>query len=227
MTLQAWLDILFQSLTQLGTSTAAFIPALVGALLTLVVGWIVAAGLGTLVEKIVTLAQVDALLKKAGVEELVSRGGMRMHAGNFLGRIVYWFVMIGFLIAVSDILGLPQFSQFLTQVMAYLPSVFAATVIMLATVWVANLVKVFVSASAKGAELAGSELVGAIAWWAIFVFGLFATLLQLQVAETIVSIVVTGLVAMFAIAGGLAFGLGGKAYAEHLIERFRRIVDMR
>jgi len=227
MTLQAWLDILFHSLTQLGTSTAAFIPALVGALLTLLVGWIVAAGLGTLVEKIVTLAQVDSLLKKAGVEELVSRAGMRMHAGHFLGRIVYWFVMIGFLIAVSDILGLPQFSQFLTQVMAYLPSVFAATVIMLATVWVANLVKVFVSASAKGAELAGSELVGAIAWWSIFVFGLFATLLQLQVAETIVSIVVTGLVAMLAIAGGLAFGLGGKAYAEHLIDRFRRIVEMK
>lgn len=227
MTLQAWLDILFQSLTQLGTSTAAFIPALVGALLTLLVGWIVAAGLGTLVEKIVTLAQIDSLLKKAGVEELVSRGGMRMHAGHFLGKIVYWFVMIGFLIAVSDILGLPQFSQFLTQVMAYLPSVFAATVIMLATVWVANLVKVFVSASAKGAELAGSELVGAIAWWSIFVFGLFATLLQLQVAETIVSIVVTGLVAMLAIAGGLAFGLGGKAYAEHLIDRFRRIVEMK
>ncbi|MEK7498377.1 MAG: hypothetical protein AAB611_00775 [Patescibacteria group bacterium] len=227
MTLQAWLDILFQSLTQLGTSTVAFIPALVGALLTLLAGWIVAAGLGTLVEKIVTLAQIDALLKKAGVEELVSRGGMGMHAGHFLGRIVYWFVMIGFLIAVSDILGLPQFSQFLADVMVFLPNVFAATVIMLATVWVANLVKVFVAASAKGAELAGSELVGAIAWWSIFIFGLFAALLQLKVAETIVSIVVTGVVAMLAIAGGLAFGLGGKAYAEHLIDRFRRIVEMK
>ncbi len=227
MTVQAWLDVLFQSLTQLGTSTAAFIPSLVGAVLTLLVGWIVAAGLGTLVEKVITLAKVDSLLKKAGFEEMVSRAGMRLHSGHFLGKLVYWFVMIGFLIAVADILGLPQFSLFLTQVMGYLPSVFAATVIMLATVWVANLVKTFIAASAKGAELPGAELVGVIAWWSIFVFGLFATLLQLQVAETIISIVVTGIVAMLAIAGGLAFGLGGKAYAEHLIERFRRIMEMK
>ena len=225
MTVQAWLDVLFQSLTQLGRSTAAFIPSLVGALLTLIVGWIVAAGLGTLIEKVVTLLQIDSLLKKAGLEDLLSRAGMRLHSGHFLGRLVYWFVMIGFLIAVSDILGLPQFSQFLTQVMGYLPSVFAATVIMLATVWVANLVRMLVSASAKGAELMGAELVGTIAWWAIFTFGLFASLLQLQVAETIISIVVTGLVAMLAIAGGLAFGLGGKNYAEHIIDRFRRIVE--
>ncbi|MDE1970176.1 MAG: hypothetical protein KGI50_01185 [Patescibacteria group bacterium] len=227
MTVQAWLDILFQSLTELGRSTAAFIPALVGALLTLLVGWIVAAGLSTLVEKVVDLLKVDMLLKKTGFEAGVERAGMKLNSGHFLGRLVYWFIMIGFLIAVSDILGLPQFSMFLTEVMGYLPSVFAAAVILLAGVWAANLVKTLVGGSAKGAALAGAELVGTIAWWAVFIFGLFAALVQLQVAETIVQIVVTGLVAMFAIAGGLSFGLGGKAYAEHLIEKFRRIVESR
>jgi hypothetical protein len=125
------------------------------------------------------------------------------------------------ILAASDILGFATLSEFLREVLLYIPNVVVGVLIMLAAIILANFLKDIVKASVKSAKLTGYKFLGSLTWWAITVFGFLAAISQLGIAQDIVNTLVAGFIAMIALAGGLAFGLGGKNYAEYLISRLR------
>lgn len=219
MLIQTWTDVLVGSLQGLWLQVASWLPNLIGALLVFLVGLIVAAGLGSLVEKVVAAFRLDSFLRKAGVEEYTKRANMELNAGHFLGELVYWFMLLAFLLAASDILGFYALSSFLQSVLAYLPNIVIAVLIMAASLVVANLAQHLVRASVLSARLHAVKFLGSAAWWVVMVFGGLAALAQLQIAVS--QTLIQGLVAMVALAGGLAFGLGGRDYAAHLIQKLQ------
>lgn len=221
MVVQNWTDVVVGSLQNLWLGFANFIPDLIGSLVIFIVGLIVAAGLGTLVEKIFDSIRLDSFLAKLGLAPHFERAGLRLRGAHFLGRLVYWFIVIAFLLAASDILGLFALSDFLRDVLTYIPNVVAAVLIMLAAVVLANFMKRIISASVISAKLHAANFLGALTWWSVVVFGLLAALVQLNIATVILNSVVTGFIAMLALAGGLAFGLGGKDHAARLIEELK------
>ncbi len=221
MIIQSWTDVVYASLQELWLGFAHFVPNLLGALVVLILGLIVAAGLGVLVQKVLEALRLDGLLKKLGLEPIFERAGLKLRVSYFFGRLVHWFVVLAFLLAVSDSLGLYALSGFLSDILHYLPNVIAAILIFGAAISLATFLKRIVTASAMGAKLHGARFLGSLTWWALMIFGVLAGLEQLNVATAIIQSLVTGLIAMFALAGGLAFGLGGKDYANHLVNRLR------
>lgn len=221
MIVQSWLEVTRDSLLNLWLALLNFIPALVGALLVLIIGLIVASAFRWLVERIVVGIKLDTLVRKVGLDTYVERAGFRVNSARFFGFIVYWFFVIVFVMAVSDILQLFAFSFFLRGIIAYLPNIIIAILIMLSAVVLANLSRALVRGSILGAKLHASKFLGSLTWWAIVIFGLLAALVQLGIATSIINTLVTGLIAMVALAGGIAFGLGGKDYASHLLEKLQ------
>jgi Conserved TM helix len=221
MIVQSWTDIVAGSLQNLWYGFINFIPNVIGAIIVLIIGLIVAAGLGTLVQKIFEAVQLDGFLGKLGLKPYFERAGMKLRASYFLGRLVYWFIVIAFLLAASDSLGLFALSAFLTSILNYLPNVIAAVLIMLAAVVVASFLRRTVVASVLGAQLSAPHFLGALTWWTVVIFGFLTALTQLNIAATIIQTIVTGFIAMLALAGGLAFGLGGKDYAHHLLDKLK------
>jgi len=187
----------------------------------------VAAGLGALVEKIFEALRLDALLAKLGLNPYFERAGLRLRGARFLGQLVNWFLIIAFLLAVTDILQLTSLSLFLQDVLFYIPNIMVAVLIMLAAVVLANFLRRVVVASVSGAKLHAAHFLGALTWWSVVVFGLLTSLYQLGIAPSIINSLVTGFIAMLALAGGLAFGLGGKEYAGHLVNRLRETTERR
>jgi hypothetical protein len=224
MLLQSWGDLVFGSLQQVWVQFATFIPLLLGALVVFIILLIVAAGLGALVEKIINMIKLDTLLRRAGVEQYFERGGMRMNSARFLGQLVYWFFVIVDLLTVSGMLGLTAFSDFLKSVVGYIPHIVAAVLIVLAAAVIAGFLRKLVRGSVLSAKLHSANFLSGLAWWSIFLVGLSAGLKELgigQVFSDYLGAVLQGVVLMIALAFGLSFGLGGKEYAAHLIERFR------
>src|SRR3989344_4247769 len=217
MIVDSWTELLASSLQNLWSGVVSFVPSLVGAIVVFLIGLAIAAGLGTLVERIFAAVKLDQLLEKLGLAPYFDRAGMRLRGAWFLGRLVYWFLVIAFLLAASDILGLVMLSAFLRDVLLYIPNVVVAVLVMLTSVVAANFVRRLVQGSVLSAKLSGAHFLGSLTWWAIVLFGFFASLIQLRVAPSVLNAIVTGLIAMLALAGGLAFGLGGKEYASHLI----------
>lgn len=221
MLIQNLTDATVASLYNVWSGVISFIPSLIGALITLIIGLIIASGLRSLIEKIVESVKLDSLLRRLTIETYLERAGMRLNSAKFFGALVYWFFVIVFILATTDILGLSGLSQFLRGVVTYLPNIIIAILVVLTSIVIGNTMSSLVKASVMSAKLKASKFLGTFVWWVIVIFGLLTALIQLGVNPALINTVVTGIVAMLAIAGGIAFGLGGKDYATHLISKLR------
>ena len=225
MVIQTWTDALVDSFWRLWGGVAGFLPSLVGALVAFIVGLVVASALGSLVERLLTAVKLDSAL--AFLNPYLERSGLKLRSGRFFGQVVFWFLLVVFLLTASEILGLFELSNFLRQVLLFVPNIVVAVLIMVAALMIANFLRGLVKSSASSAKIHSANFLGSLAWWAVVLFGLFAVVVQLRVDVEIINTLVTGLVAMLALAGGIAFGLGGKDYAAHLLERLREQFESR
>ena len=221
MVIQNWIDVIVFSLQNLWTQVIGFLPSLLGAIIVFVIGLIVAFGLERLVERLIYYVRLDALLHRVGLDVFLRRAKINLNAGHFFGKLVYWFMVLAFLLAASDILGFSSLSAFLRDVLIYVPNVVVAALILLAAFIVANFLRGLVRASVLSAELHAAKSLAAITWWGVIIFGTLAALQELGVAVTIINTLITGFIAMLALAGGLAFGLGGRDHADQFIGKIR------
>src|SRR3989344_666653 len=194
-----------------------FVPKFVLGFVILLVGIIIASILKQVVLELFKALRVEAFLKKYGVPEAKDEFSW----SGILAEIVRWFIIIVFLLPTADIWGLPRVDTVLNQVILYLPNVFVAVIIILVGFVVARLAHDVILASTKGVSPETSRTVASITRWAISVFVILAALNQLGVASDLVRILFTGFVAMLAIAGGIAFGLGGQSSAKDIVEGIR------
>lgn len=209
------------SLQNLWIGFIGTLASIVGALVILIIGLIVAAGIGALVEKVVNMVKLDKLLVSLGLQEYFERANMKVNSGKFFRKLVYWFLVVVFLLAATDVLGFYSLSGFLREVLLYVPNVIVAVLIMLSAFVIGHFLRNVVRASVKSAHLHGAGFLASLTWWAVVIFGILAAFSQLGVAVAVVNALITGLIAMLALAFGLAFGLGGKDYAASLIAKLR------
>ncbi len=221
MFIQDWTSVVVGSLQSMWVGFIGTLANIIGALVILIIGLIVAAGVGALVEKVINLIKLDKLLVSMGLKEYFDRANMTINTGKFFHKLVYWFLVVVFLLAATDILGFYSLSGFLKDVLLYVPNIIVAVLIMLATFVIGHFLRHVVRASVKSAHLHGAGFLASLTWWAVIIFGFLATLSQLGIALAVVNALITGLIAMLALAFGLAFGLGGKDYAMSLIGKLR------
>lgn len=199
-----------------------FVPAILAAAVIFIIGWVIGMILAKVIEQVVDVLRIDDALKASGVTEAVKDAGFHLSAGRLLGTLVKWFVVIVFLVASLEVLGLVRVTIFLQQVvLMYLPQVIVAVLILILAAVVAEVVKGIVLGSARAAGVSSANMAGAVAKWAIWIFAILAALNQLGVAAAFWQTLFTGIVVALSLAFGLAFGLGGKDAAARFIEKMR------
>ena len=209
---------LFASLNSGLLAVANFIPKFVAGAIILLIGIIISSLFKQIVMQVFKALNIEGFLKKYGVPEAKQEYTWT----NILAEIVRWFVFILFLIPTADVWGLPQIGTVLNTFLLYLPNVFVAAIIALVGFVFARLSHDVILASTQGLSSDTSKAIASVARWAIIIFVLLAILNQLGVAADLVRILFTGFVAMIAIAGGIAFGLGGQTSAKEIVEGIRK-----
>lgn len=210
------------SFTDLWYTVVQYLPAILAAVIVFVIGWIVGIVLYRVIVQIVKVLRIDDALKAAGLGDAAKEAGFNLDIGRFLATLVKWFVVIVFLVAALDVLGLSRVTVFLQQVvLLYLPQVIGAALVLILGAIVAEVVKNLVAGSARAAGAHAANLAGAVAKWAVWIVAVLTALTQLQVAPEFLQTLFTGLVVALALAFGLSFGLGGKEAAARTIERIR------
>lgn len=228
MLLQTWAQILTQSFQNLWVSIISFLPNFLVAIFIFGMGWLVGTGLGSVVAQLVGAARVDVALKNAGIEDAVAKAGYRLDSGAFLGALVKWFVIIVFLVASLDVLGLEQINEFLSRsLLPYIPQVIIAVAILLIAAVIADIAQNFIKGAARAADVPSAGFLGSVAKWSIWAFAIMAALNHLQVAPAFVQTLFTGFVMGIALAFGLAFGFGGQRHAEELIGKVKEEISRR
>lgn len=220
--LQTWSSVFQESLKDIWIGTAAFVPKLIVALVIVIIGWVFGNIVDKLIAQIAGALKIDSLLKGAKIDTIISRAGFNLDSGRFIGGLVKWFIVVVFLVASFDVLGLSEVNSFLQQVvLVYLPKVIVASLIILSAAVIAEISERLVVGAAKAAELKSANLSGRIVRWAIWIFALLAVLFELGVASAFVQTLFTGVVVALSLAFGLSFGLGGQDAAAKVIEKVR------
>lgn len=213
------------SFVSLSYQIAAYLPYIVGAVLVFVVGWMIAVALGWLTTRVIKTLKIDKVIEKTDLKEKIEKGGIKLNIAQIGGWTVKWFLVLVFLMAAVDILGLEAVSDFLNKIVLYIPNVVVAVIVLVLGFLIAEFLNKTVKAGVKTTGIGYENLLASIAKWAVIVFAVFMALEQLGVGVALVKILFTGLVAMVAIAGGLAFGLGGKDSAESILSKIKKDIS--
>jgi len=222
ITLTDWGAVLTASFAEIWFKFVNLVPNIIGAIVIFIVGLFVAEGLGRLVARITKKVYLDRAMETTGLKRILEKVGFKIEVSKALGLLITWFLYAVVLVAAADILGLSQISEFLRDVVLYIPNVIIAVVILIVGIIVSNFVQTLVNETAVAAKLAAADFLADIAKWAILIFSFMAALIQLGVATALIQILFTGLVAMISLAGGIAFGLGGKDKAKEVINKLNK-----
>lgn len=222
MAVQNWSDVVTKVLQDIWDRILNFLPDLLGAIVILIVGWIIADLIAWAVDRVLRLLRLPDLFKSAKVEDLVKRTGSELDTTGLIAALVKWVLLLVTFIAAADVLKLDTVQDFLDRVLSYLPNVIAAGAILLIGAIFAHFMAAVVKGAISAAKLKFVELVGNTTKYAILVFAVLAALDQLGVASPFLQTLFMGFVAFLAIAGGLAFGLGGQKVASEWLEKLKR-----
>lgn len=217
-----WLEVVLISFQDLWRSFIGFVPSLIGALLVLVIGLVIAIFIGRLTARLIEVLFIEKLIEQLKIKDAIKKMGFNLNFAKLIGWLVKWFLIIVFFIAAADILGLPEVTIFLNTVVLYVPTAVAAALILFVGLVLAAFVGEVVQKALKVSKLHSGHLMAAVAKWAIVVFTVMTALVQLGIARELIQIILMGLVAMLALAGGLAFGLGGKEWAQDMLARIQK-----
>ncbi|MBU4351073.1 hypothetical protein L6250_02680 [Candidatus Parcubacteria bacterium] len=216
--IQDWYWATYKAMQDLWVGFLYFIPNLVGAVIVFVVGWFIASWAGIAITKVLNWLKLNQAFSKAKWDEALEKAGIKADVAGFIGQICRWILVITFLSASVEVLGLVAFAGLLAEVVAWLPNVIVVVLIMVVAVIVADILEKIVVASLVKAKIKQTHLASLIVKWSIYIFSLFAILMQLNIASFLIQTLFTGLVAILVIGGGLALGLGAKDVTKNLLE---------
>ena len=204
---------MFQPLQDALSAFFSYIPQLIGAVIILVIGYVIARVLQAVVGRVLQGIGFDGWMERGGIKQFFDRAETDQTPASVLGALVFWFVFIIAITMAADALGIPQVSAVLGQLIAYIPSIIAAILILILAALLAN----FASGIVRGAT--GSDLLASVARYAVIVYATFAALTQLGIAVQLTANTFLILLGAVALAAAIAFGIGGMEVAREILEK--------
>jgi mechanosensitive ion channel-like protein len=214
-----WGDAVFLALSNALNAFLNAVPLVIGALLIIIIGWVIAG----LLARVTT-----ALLRRVGADRLFAEHSGEVYGNRTRdikpsvvgGELVKWLVRLVFLVAAANVLGLTQVSELLNDVLLWIPNLIVAAIILLVAPLLARFVRGAIEVGAGEMGFTNAPLLGRIAEIAIVAFAVVIAINQIGIAANLVNTLFIGLVAALALAFGLAFGLGGRDVAAQLTQQW-------
>lgn len=209
-------EIISQSMADLWINSISILPDIIGAIAIILIGLIVAPIFGGIARRLINILKIDEVAEKMGLLDILKGYFKKPSIAVFFGKLVKWFFIIAFLMAATEVLQWDQITEFLNQVITYIPNVLIAVVILIIGVVAGDFLEEVVIRSIEGSKtpLNHPEVLGKITKYSLVIFSVLTALLQLGIAPSLIEILFGGIV----LAMALAFGLGGKEKAAKLLD---------
>jgi small-conductance mechanosensitive channel len=215
-----WTFVIMESVREMLTRIGNVIPQLVGALLILVIGWLLAKLIEALSVKGLKFVRVDTLSEKSGTSSFLAKGGIKYTLAELIGILVYWIIMLIVIITAMNALRLTVAAELLNTVVKYIPNIIAALFISVLGMLVSTLLGTVVRTAASNAGFAQARILSQAVQVVVIIFAVIIALQQLEIQIGIIINIVNIVVAAIGLALGLAFGLGCKDIAGKIVEDF-------
>jgi hypothetical protein len=210
-----WGDSLMASLASAFALLFAAVPRIIGFLVILAIGWLVASLIEKGIVALLRAVRFDAVVERAGLAGMVQ--AVKRAPSGILGAIAKWFVRLIALVVAFDALGVPAVSAVLHQVLMWLPNLAVALVVLLVGGMAANGLAGLVRGAAAEGKLERPELLASVAKWSVWAFAGLVAVYQIGVAAALLDILLMAVVGAVALAVGLSFGLGARDTAGQIV----------
>jgi hypothetical protein len=217
--INSWGDAIFASLTNALNGFLSAIPLVVGALVILVIGWVISSVIARLVRGLLQRAGADRAFAEHGGDVYGARA-KQVKPSVVTSEIVKWIIRFVFLVAAANVLGMPQVSLLLNQVLLWIPNLLVAAVILLVAPLIGRFLRGLIEVGAGQMGFTNAPLLGRIAEIAVIAFAVIIAINQIGIAADLINILFIGIVAALALAFGLAFGFGGREVAGQITQRW-------
>ena len=198
-------------------------PFIMGALAVFLFGWILAEIASRAIMKMSRRVKLDWLSEKIGLKHFLERARAKMSPSELIAKSVKGYLIFLFFIEATKVAKLTEIAEFLTTVISYVPEVIIAVFIMLVGIRIGNTMQAVISTSLSFAKSTTADALGMVAKYTVVAFAVLAALSQLNIADILIQTLFIGFVAMLTIAGGLAFGLGGKDVVREILESMKHV----
>lgn len=206
-----WNAILVQPIQSLLTQVMGFLPSFLGALLILLVGWVIAKTIEGVVGNVLKAIQLDKLADRIQLSDVLTKGGIKHKLSELIGAIIYWLVILAVVIAALNALQLTIAAQLLEQVVVFLPNVVASIFILVVGILSAAFVSTTVRTAAGNAGVSQAQVLGEAVQAVVIIFSVVAALKQLGIQFVGEAFLI--ILAAVSFGTALAFGLGCKEIA--------------
>ncbi len=218
-------DFWTETLGELAASFLTWIPRLVGALALLILGWVVARIGQFILTGLLRRVGMDRLAERVGATRLLTNAGFDPSFSHQFSRVVYWLVLLVFILASAESLGLPGVAETFSGLLAYLPHVLAAALILLLGGLVARVVGEAVGALVTQAGAEAGSLLGQAVRYVLLILVVILAIEQLGVETALLVDVAVVIVAASALALAISFGIGSRELARNVMAGFQAKED--
>ncbi|MEO0506116.1 MAG: mechanosensitive ion channel domain-containing protein [Bacteroidota bacterium] len=219
-TINEWKELTFNSLITMGRDIASALPKIIGALIILVIGWLVTKIVLFVLGKVLKLAKMDKLSDKINEMDLFGKGGFKLDIIKIVLGFVKWLLLLVFLIVAADILSWEIISTEIGNLLRYLPRLFSALALMMIGLYVGNFVKNTVKKLFESLEFSGSNVVSNLLFYIIVIFISITALNQAGIDTTIITNNITMILGAFLLAFAIGVGLGSRDIITDLLRSF-------
>ncbi len=213
------LNLFIESSQQFLNEIASALPKIIGAILILIIGWIIAKLVKKGFVKLLNLVKLNYLTKKSGIDKFLEEGGVKVNAIDVIGTLLYWILMLIVILATLNSLNLTAASTLFNEIMTYIPNIIIAIVLLIIGIYLARMLSQIIKTSLKGMQDKTSNLISQITFIAIIIVTVFVTLGQLNIAPEIVTSAFQIIFGAICLALALAFGLGGREKAAEILNQ--------
>lgn len=200
---------------------AVTLPKIIGAILILLIGWIIAKLLKKAIVKLLKIIRLNTLSEKVGIEKFLKEGGLKKTAADLIGSLFYWIIMLTVILAVFNSLQLNSAKELFNSIILFIPNIIVSLIILLFGLYAAKFISTVLSSSLKNMKDKAAGLIEKIAYYSIVIFTVFLVLGQLKIAQSIITNAFILAFGGICLAFGLAFGLGGKESAAEVLKNIK------
>lgn len=219
--MKSTLDLAMDALSNFFNQVGAFVPKLVGGLIILIVGYLIARSLRWTIQKAFSLLKVESLFDRAGLNTLLSKTGMNLTATKLITDLLYWIIMLVVWVAFFDSIGLEVISSLIKQVITFMPNLVIACLIIAVGMYLSDFVeKVAAATLTSTGQGANAKTFASIAKAGVVFLTVTIALTQLGIGSNVINTVVQSVFGGLGLAFGIAFGMGGKDWAQGLITKY-------
>ena len=202
---------------------AEFAPFILGALAMFLLGLLLAELAARGIIRLSEKMRLEIISEKIGLKHFLHRIQFKGGASHVIAKAIKAYLIFLFFIEATKIAQLDEVAEFLTTLIGYVPDLMIALFIVLVGIRIGGTIQSIIRTSLSFTKSSMGNALGIGAKYTVIVFASLAALSQLQIAEILIYTLFIGFVAMLTIAGGLAFGLGGKDVVKELLQAFKQV----